>query len=94
MIKEYYREQIDEIVLFINQKNLLQAKNKIEILIKKYPEDFFLENIYGTILLNLEDIDSAINIFELLIKKNPNNSIFYFNLASCYKKKNLIEKTI
>jgi protein O-GlcNAc transferase len=94
MIKEYYREQINEIILFINQKNLFQAKNKIENLIKKYPEDLFLENVYGTILLNLEHIDSAISIFEILIKKNPDNSIFYFNLATCYKKKNLIEKTI
>ena len=84
MIKEYYREQINEIILFINQKNLFQAKNKIDILIKKYPEDPFLENIYGTILLNLEDIDSAISIFEILIKKYPDNSIFYFSLSLFY----------
>ena len=84
MIKESYREEITEVISLINKKNLLKDKSQIEVLLTKYPDDSFLENIYGNIFLNLDDIESAINIFQSLIKKDSDYAVAYFNLASCY----------
>ena len=94
MIKESYRKEIIEVISLINKKNLLKAKSQIEILLTKYPDDSFLENIYGNIFLNLEDIESAINIFQSLIKKDSDHAVAYFNLASCYYKKKLADEVI
>ena len=94
MIKESYRKEIIEVISLINKKNLLKAKSQIEILLTKYPDDSFLENIYGNIFLNLEDIESAINIFQSLIKKDSDYAVAYFNLASCYYKKKLADEVI
>ena len=94
MIKESYRKEIIEVISLINKKNLLKAKSQIEILLTKYPDDSFLENIYGNIFLNLEDIESAINIFQSLIKKDSGHAVAYFNLASCYYKKKLADEVI
>ena len=38
----------------ISEKNLLKAKSQTEVLLTKYPDDTFLENIYGNIFLNLD----------------------------------------
>ena len=52
MIKDVYKEEINEILSLFEVKNFLNAKNKIENLIKTYPNDMFLENMHGVFQLN------------------------------------------
>ena len=52
MIKDVYKEEINEILSLFEVKNFFNAKKKIENLIKTYPNDMFLENMFLRIQLN------------------------------------------
>ena len=86
MIKGIYKQEINEILSLFKTKNFLNAKIKIENLIKTYPNDMFLENMYGVFLLNCNNLKDAILVFNKLIKKYPNNAVAYYNLGLCYEK--------
>ena len=60
MIKDIYKQEINEILSLFKTKNFLNAKIKIENLIKTYPNDMFLENMYGVFLLNCKNLKDAI----------------------------------
>ena len=64
MIQEDLSEEIKKILELLRQHLFLDAKDQIELLLNKYPNNFFLENIYGNIFLNLKDYDNAIFRFK------------------------------
>ena len=92
MIKDVYKQEINEILSLLKEKNFLNAKIKIENLIKTYPNDAFLENMYGVFLLNCNNLKDAIFVFNKLIKKHPNNAVAYYNLGVCYEKEKLYDE--
>ena len=92
MIKDIYKQEINEILSLFKTKNFLNAKIKIENLIKTYPNDMFLENMYGVFLLNCNNLKDAIFVFNRLIKKYPNNAVAYYNLGLCYEKEKLYDE--
>ena len=92
MIKDIYKQEINEILSLFKTKNFLNAKIKIENLIKTYPNDMFLENMYGVFLLNCNNLKDAIFAFNKLIKKYPNNAVAYYNLGLCYEKEKLYDE--
>jgi protein O-GlcNAc transferase len=92
MIKDVYKKEINEIISLFKAKNFLKAKIKIENLIKTYPNDMFLENMYGVFLLNYNNVKDAIFVFNKLIKKYPNNAVAYYNLGICYEKEKLYDE--
>ena len=97
MIQEDLSEEIKKILELLRQNLFLDAKDQIELLLNKYPNNFFLENIYGNIFLNLKDYDNAIFRFKKSIKINENFSTGYYNLAICYLKKDIkteVEKNL
>ena len=92
MIKDIYKQEIDEILSLFKTKNFLNAKIKIENLIKTYPNDMFLENMHGVFQLNCNNLKDAIFVFNKLIKKYPNNAVAYYNLGLCYEKEKLYDE--
>jgi len=97
MIQEDSSEEIKKILGLLRQNLFLDAKDQIELLLKKYPNNFFLENLYGNIFLNLKDYDNAILRFKKSININENFSTGYYNLAICYLKKDIkteVEKNL
>ena len=46
MINNNYKNQIENIISLINDKNFKKSILLIEDLINKFPNDFFLENFY------------------------------------------------
>ena len=92
MIKDIYKQEIDEILSLFKTKNFLNAKIKIENLIKTYPNDMFLENMHGVFQLNCNNLKDAIFIFNKLIKKYPNNAVAHYNLGLCYEKEKLYDE--
>ena len=92
--KEIYKEDLKEIFFYLKKNKYLKAKNKIDSLSKKFTKDAFLENLYGSILLSLEDLNSAINKFEITKNLDPDNPIVYYNLAICFLKKNNPEEAL
>ena len=92
MIKDVYKQEVNDILSLFPKKNTLIIKAKLQNLIKKHPNDMFLENLYGIFLLNFENLKEAIQIFDNLIKKYPNNSVAHYNLALCYEKNKHYDK--
>jgi len=92
MIKDIYKQEINEILSLFKTKNFLNAKIKIENLIKTYPNDMFLENMHGVFQLNCNNLKDAIFVFNKLIKKYPNNAVAYYNLGLCYEKEKLYDE--
>jgi len=92
MIKDIYKQEIEEILSLFKTKNFLNAKIKIENLIKTYPNDMFLENMHGVFQLNCNNLKDAIFVFNKLIKKYPNNAVAYYNLGLCYEKDKLYDE--
>ena len=92
MIKNIYKQEIDEILSLFKTKNFLNAKIKIENLIKTYPNDMFLENMHGVFQLNCNNLKDAIFVFNKLIKKYPNNAVAHYNLGLCYEKEKLYDE--
>lgn len=97
MIQEDLSEEIKKILELLRQNLFSDAKNQIELSLNKYPNNFFLENLYGNIYLNLKDYDNAIFRFKKSININENFSTGYYNLAICYLKKDIkteVEKNL
>ena len=97
MIQEDSSEEIKKILGLLRQNLFLDAKDQIELLLKKDPNNFFLENLYGNIFLNSKDYDNAILRFKKSININENFSTGYYNLAICYLKKDIkteVEKNL
>jgi predicted O-linked N-acetylglucosamine transferase (SPINDLY family) len=81
MINNNYKNEIENIIGLIKSKNLKKSLPLIEDLIKNFPNDFFLENFYGTVLLNIKEYQKAEKYFELSIKNNSKYIPAYFNLG-------------
>ena len=65
-----YQSKIKEVLFLIEQKNYQDSLKEIEKLINDFPDDFFLENFYGVIHLNINNLDIAEKYFNLSIKHN------------------------
>jgi predicted O-linked N-acetylglucosamine transferase (SPINDLY family) len=81
MINKNYKDEVEHALNLIKKKDFEKSSLVIEQLVKKFPNDFFLENLYGTLLLNTKKYDEAENYFRLSIKNNKKFSSSYFNLG-------------
>jgi predicted O-linked N-acetylglucosamine transferase (SPINDLY family) len=81
MINKNYKDDVEHALNLINKKDFERSSLVIEQLVKKFPGDFFLENLYGTLLLNAKQYDLAENYFRSSIKNNNKFSSSYFNLG-------------
>jgi predicted O-linked N-acetylglucosamine transferase (SPINDLY family) len=81
MINKNYKDKVQYVLNLINKKDFEGAVLIVMQLVKKFPNDFFLENLYGTLLLNIKQYDKAENYFRLSIKNNNKFSSSYFNLG-------------
>ena len=93
MVDNYLKiPEFVNIVDSINKRNFLDANLKLDSLISRDKDSYFLNNIKGVILLNLGDLNNA----EFFLKKSINlNSNFieaYSNLGTVFfLKKNFLE---
>lgn len=79
-----YQNKIKEVLLLIDKKNYKESLEEIKKLINNFPDDFFLENFYGVIHLNINNLDKAEECFNLSIKHNPDFSPSNFNLGKIF----------
>ena len=81
MIKPYYKDQIQTAMDSIQTQDFDKSITIVKKLIDEYPDDFFLENFYGTILLNIKQYDLAEKYLNLSIVNNKEYSPAYYNLG-------------
>ena len=93
MVDNYLKNpEFINIVDLINKRNFLDANLKLDSLISRDKDSYFLNNIKGVILLNLGDLNTA----EIFLKKSINLNInfieAYSNLGTdFFLKKNFLE---
>ena len=79
-----YQDKIKEVLVLIEKKKYQDSLKEIQKLINNFPDDFFLENFYGVINLNIKNLDIAEKYFNLSIKHNSEFAPSYFNLGKVY----------
>lgn len=68
------------------QEKTEAAKKRFVDLIKKYPNDPFVYNYYGEILLDLKDIDGAIKMFDKAFELEKSKSVAAINVLPLVNK--------
>ena len=81
----------DEIILkkilnFFFLKDFFNAEKQLEILAVKHPNNFFLENIHGSIFSSQGKYADALLKFSKVTNINPNFAEGYYNLATVFLK--------
>lgn len=94
MIENPSLGQINQLKNFLNNGEILLAKEKAEALIKKYPNSFIIWNILGVSLYELGKIKGAIKSYKKVIKLNPSYVHAYINLALAFRTQGNLEKSI
>jgi tetratricopeptide (TPR) repeat protein len=74
-----------EIQNLISQNRISQAKTKCQKLIKKFPDNSYISNLYGLILQNTGRANESITYFVKSISNQTNNYAAMNNLANAYK---------
>ena len=69
----------------LQNKKFLQARNELDKLIEKIPNNSYLLNLRGLICQYLYKYEEAIQFFNLAIKNDPKNVAALNNLANSYK---------
>ena len=92
MIDKYLESPyFNEIIELIYKKKFLDANLKLDILLLKDKDNFFLNNLKGVILLNLKDLDNAEIYLNKSINLNSNFIEAYSNLGVVlFLKKNFL----
>ena len=74
-------KNLDEIIKYYKSGKLIIAEKKLSELMKKFPNNYFLYNLFGAILAGQKKMDEAIIYYEKSIKISPNYADTYNNLA-------------
>tara|TARA_Y100001960_G_scaffold255603_1_gene273893 strand:- start:95 stop:1990 length:1896 start_codon:yes stop_codon:yes gene_type:complete len=85
---------IEDLITLHKLGKLEEAKNKITIYIKKFPNAFVLYNIFGVILADQNKLEDAINNHQKAIKINPRYAEGYNNLGIALQKNKKIGQAI
>ena len=93
MVDNYLKvPEFINIVDLINKRNFLDANLKLDSLISRDKDSYFLNNIKGVILLNLGDLNNAEFFLKKSINLNKNFIEAYSNLGTVFfLKKNFLE---
>ena len=81
-----FKNRIFEINNLINQNKLIQAEKKCQSLIKKIPNNSYLQNLLGLILQNQGKVEKSIIFFQKAITLEKDNEAAINNLANSFRK--------
>tara|TARA_B100002019_G_C21237283_1_gene583462 strand:+ start:157 stop:1716 length:1560 start_codon:yes stop_codon:yes gene_type:complete len=81
-----FKNRAFEINNLINQNKLIEAQKKCESLVKKIPDNSYLQNLLGLIFQNQGKIKKSIIFFQKAISLENQNYAAINNLANSYRK--------
>ena len=73
---------INELIILYENRSFEKLLNKAKILLKDYPNNYFINNICGMTHINLSNFQKSSDFFSKAIKINPNNFEAYNNLGT------------
>ena len=79
-------EKIKSVHSYLQRKNFLQAKDLLDKLLNKIPNNSYLQNLRGLTSQYLDDYKSAINFFNQALKYDEKNKAAMNNLANSHKR--------
>jgi Tfp pilus assembly protein PilF len=79
-------EKIKSVHSYLQRKNFLQAKDLLDKLLNKIPNNSYLQNLRGLTSQYLDDYKSAINFFNQALKYDEKNTAAMNNLANSHKR--------
>ena len=74
-------EKFEEIINYFKSGKFVTAKEKVVKLIEKFPNNYSLYSLLGSILVGQKNLDKAVISFKKSIQINPNYAVGYNNLA-------------
>jgi tetratricopeptide (TPR) repeat protein len=77
-----YENDIKDILNLFNKKNYIETEKKIKNLFIRYPDDCFIVNIYGVVLVAQKKNEQALIEFKKAINLNKSFSDGYFNIGT------------
>jgi predicted O-linked N-acetylglucosamine transferase (SPINDLY family) len=81
-LNKKYENEIKDILNLFNIKNFTQSEKKLKDLILKFPNDFFIENIYGVVLAAQKKYEQALVKFKIAVNLNKSFPDGYYNIAT------------
>ena len=78
-------EKLSEVIELLTQSRLDEALLNAEELLVFYPNSVSLKTLLGGIYVQMENYDSAIELFNQSLEVKPNNADTYYNLAGALK---------
>ena len=81
-LNKKYENDIKDILNLFNKKNYIETEQKIKNLVIKYPDDCFIVNIYGVVLVAQKKNEQALIEFKKAINLNKSFSDGYFNIGT------------
>lgn len=84
----------DKLLKLYNSKKLTKLKLEINKLLKKYPQNLFLQNLLGGTYASLGEVENAIKIYESILKHIKNDPSVYNNTAVLYVKVKKYEEAL
>jgi tetratricopeptide (TPR) repeat protein len=81
-----YQDKIQNLFSLFNSKKFFDAEDEVKNLIKIYPEDFLLENIYGVILSAQHRYDESLIHLKRVTDLNKDFVEGYYNIGTVYLK--------
>ena len=82
LLNKKYENEIKDILNLFNLKNFIESEKKLEDLILKFPNDYFLENIYGVVLAAQKKYEQALIKFKKAVNLNKSFPDGYYNIAT------------
>ena len=89
-----YQDKIQNLFNLFHLKKFLDAEDEVKNLIKKYPDDFLLENIYGVILSAQQRYDESLIHLKKAINLNKDFVEGYYNIGAVYLKLSTYKEAI
>ena len=81
-----FKNRIFEINNLINHNKLIQAEKKCQSLIKKFPDNSYLQNLLGLIVQNQGKLEKSVIFFQKAITLEKDNDAAINNLANSFRK--------
>lgn len=81
-LNKKYGNEITDILNLFNLKNFTESEKKLKDLILKFPDDFFIENIYGVVLAAQKKYEQALIKFKIAVNLNKSFPDGYYNIAT------------
>ena len=83
--QQIFKDKVAKLINHYNAKNYSHVIRECQVLLKKIPNNAFVNNLLGSCFQNIGELDHARTIFLYILSTEPKNIAAMNNLANTYK---------